>query len=373
VTDRAAVIDTVHVVAVPEHEPPQPVNFEPEAGLAVSVTEVPWAMFAEHDEVQLMLPTLLVTEPDPVPALVTVSLHVSCAKLAVTDRAVVIDTVHVVAVPEHEPAHPVNTEPAAGLAVSVTEVPCAMLAVQGVELVQLMPPTLDVTVPAPVPEPSALAERVHALGENPAVTDLAAVIDNVQVVAVPEHDPPHPVKVDPVAGVAVSVTDVPLSRLAEHDEPQSMPPTLDVTVPEPDPTFATDSARVAGTNVAVVDLAVVIDNVHVADAPEQEPAHPVNTEPAPGVAVSVTDVPCVMLAEHDEPQSIPPTLEVTVPDPDPARAAVSAHALGENPAVTDLAAVIDTVQEVAIPVHEPPHPVNTEPSPGAAVSVTDVP
>jgi hypothetical protein len=84
-----------------------------------------------------------------------------------------------------------------------------MLAVQGVELAQLMPPTLDVTVPAPVPEPNALAERVHELGENPAVTDRAAVIDNVHVVDVPEHEPLHPVKIEPAAGVAVSVTEAP--------------------------------------------------------------------------------------------------------------------------------------------------------------------
>ena len=248
-----------------------------------------------------------------------------------------------------------------------------MLAVHGVELEQLMPPTLDVTVPAPVPEPGALAVRVQELGENPAVTDRAAVIDNVQVVAVPEHEPLHPVNTDPAAGVAVSVTEVPLSRVAEQAAPQSMPPTLDVTVPAPEPAFATESARVAGTKVAVTDRAVVIDSVHVADAPEQEPAHPVNTDPAAGVAVSVTEVPCVMLAEHDEPQSIPPTLEVTVPAPDPARAAVSAHALGENPAVTDLAVVIDRVQVVAVPEHEPDHPVKIAPSAGVAVSVTDEP
>ena len=208
--ERAAVIDNVQVVAAPEQPPPHPVNFEPSAGVAVSVTEVPWAMFAEQDDdVQLMPPTLLVIEPDPVPALVTVSVHDSWAKLAVAARAAVIDNVHVVAVPEHEPAHPVNTDPAAGVAVRVTEVPCAMLAEQGVEVEQLMPPTLDVTVPAPVPEPNALAERVHALGENPAVTDLAAFIDTVQVVAVPEHEPLQPVKFDPAAGVAVKVTDEP--------------------------------------------------------------------------------------------------------------------------------------------------------------------
>ncbi len=148
-----------------------------------------------------------------------------------------------------------------------------------------------------------------------------------------------------------------------------------MTVPEPEPAFATDSAQVSGANDAVAERAVVIDNVHVVDAPEQEPAHPVKIEPSAGVAVSVTDVPWSKPTEHAEPQSIPPTLEVTVPDAAPVANvfAVNIHDSGENPAVTDLAAVIDTVQEVAIPVHEPPHPVNTESSPGAAVSVTDVP
>ena len=44
---------------------------------------------------------------------------------------------------------------------------------------------------------------------NCAVTDVAAVMDTTQV-PVPEQPPPdHPVKVDPVDGVAVRVTDVP--------------------------------------------------------------------------------------------------------------------------------------------------------------------
>jgi hypothetical protein len=82
-----------------------------------------------------------------------------------------------------------------------------------------------------------------------------------------------------------------------------------------------------------------------------------------------------MSAEHDEPQSTPPTFDTTVPDAAPVTStfAVNTHDSGENPAVTARAAVIDTVHEVAVPEHEPPHPVNTEPSPGAAVNVTDVP
>jgi hypothetical protein len=64
-----------------------------------------------------------------------------------------------------------------------------------------------------------------------------------------------------------------------------------VTAPAPEPAFATDSAQVSGANDAVTDLAVVIDNMHVADAPEHEPDHPVKIEPSAGVAVSVTDEP----------------------------------------------------------------------------------
>jgi hypothetical protein len=61
----------------------------------------------------------------------------------------------------------------------------------------------------------------------------------VQVAEVPEHEPDHPEKVEPVAGVAVKVTDVPETRDAEQTEPQEMPPVLEVTVPEPVPDSAT--------------------------------------------------------------------------------------------------------------------------------------
>ena len=50
----------------------------------------------------------------------------------------------------------------------------------------------------------------------------------------PTQAPPQPLKVEPLAGAAVKVTAVPLARLAEQLDPQSMPPVLDVTVPLPD-------------------------------------------------------------------------------------------------------------------------------------------
>jgi hypothetical protein len=71
VTDLAADIVTVQV-PVPEQAPDQPVNMEPLAGAAVSVTLVPEAYNAEHVVPQLIPATLEVTVPLPAPALATV-------------------------------------------------------------------------------------------------------------------------------------------------------------------------------------------------------------------------------------------------------------------------------------------------------------
>jgi hypothetical protein len=59
--------------------------------------------------------------------------------------------------------------------------------------------------------------------------------------AAPEHAPVHPVKVEPPLGFAVSVTDVPLAKLALHVSPQLMPAGALVTVPVPLPEFVTIS------------------------------------------------------------------------------------------------------------------------------------
>jgi len=77
---------------------------------------------------------------------------------------------------------------------------------------------------------------------------------------VPEHAPVHPVKVEPLLGFAVSVTDVPMVKLALHVDPQLMPAGLLVCVPVPVPEFVTVSCAVAGgggteaLNVAVTDV-----------------------------------------------------------------------------------------------------------------------
>ena len=73
VTEVAAVSVTWHV-PVPEQPPPdQPPNFEPEPAEAVSVTDVPFANDAEQVEPQSIPAGELVTEPDPLPDVLTVS------------------------------------------------------------------------------------------------------------------------------------------------------------------------------------------------------------------------------------------------------------------------------------------------------------
>ena len=76
-----------------------------------------------------------------------------------------------------------------------------------------------------------------------AVTVLAADIVTWQF-PVPEQSPVQPVKVYPVPAAAVSVTGVPVAKLAEHVPPQLIPTGLEVTVPLP--TLFTVSSIVGG-------------------------------------------------------------------------------------------------------------------------------
>jgi len=149
VTDVAAFSVTAQV-PVPVHPPPlQPVNVEPVAGAAVRVTMVPVVNDVEQVVPQEMPAGELVTVPVPAPAVVTVSAKDDCTKLAVTVVAAFMVTVHVPVPVQPPPLQPVNVEPAAAAAVSVTDVPVVNDAEQVVP--QEMPAGLLVTVPLPAP------------------------------------------------------------------------------------------------------------------------------------------------------------------------------------------------------------------------------
>ena len=73
------------------------------------------------------------------------------------------------------------------------------------------------------------------------MTDLAAFTVKTQV-DVPVQPPDQPVKVEPVAAAAVSVTDAPELKLVEQVDPQEIPAGKLVTVPVPVPARVTVTA-----------------------------------------------------------------------------------------------------------------------------------
>jgi hypothetical protein len=75
---------------------------------------------------------------------------------------------------------------------------------------------------------------------NVAVTEALTVGVKVHV-PIPLQAPDQPANVEPVLGVAVSVTDVPLAKLALQVGPQLMPDGLLVIVPVPAPPLCTVS------------------------------------------------------------------------------------------------------------------------------------
>src|SRR5438093_8049809 len=151
------------------------------------------------------------------------------------------------------------------MALRVTTVPLAKLAVHVAP--QVIPAGLLVTVPEPVPAGVTVSENV---GAKVAVTVVAA--ESVIVHApVPLQPPPlQPVKAEPAAGVAVSVTAVPLAELAEQGAPQVIPAGALVTVPLPVPAGVTVRVKLCRVRVAVTVVAAESVIVH-GPVPEQPP------------------------------------------------------------------------------------------------------
>jgi hypothetical protein len=142
------------------------------------------------------------------------------------------------------------------------------------------------------------------------VTDVLAVKFTVQVL-IPLHAPPHPAKVAPAVGVAVSVTRVPVLKPALHTSPQSIPAGVLMTVPWPGASRVTVSTG-KRPKLAVTEVLAVKFTVQVL-IPLHAPPHPENVEFEEGVAVSVTRVPVLKPALHTCPQSIPAGVLTTEP------------------------------------------------------------
>ena len=231
-------------------------------------------------------------------------------KRAVTARAWSSTTVQVPE-PLQAPLHPAKTEPAPAVAVKVTDVPDANVTAQTV--LHVSPAGALVTVPVPPPETVAVSANVV---DDPNVAVIVVALVGVTVhVPVPEQPPPdQPPKTEPAAGVAVRTIEPPDGKVAEHVVPHVMPAGVLVTLPLPSPARTTVTATGAGANAAPTVVAVVIATVH-APVPEQLPDQPVKTVPAAGVAVSLTLVPVLNVAEHVAPQLIPAGALLTVPLP----------------------------------------------------------
>ena len=155
------------------------------------------------------------------------------ANAAVTVRAALIVTLHVMLVPEHAPPHPAKRMPFAGFAVNVTVEPDANDALH--EVLQPMPAGELDTDPLPV-----LVTVSITAGAKFAVTAIdEIVIESVQAPAPVQAPPLQPEKTDPAAGVAPSATDVRGVKAALHVAPQSIPAGALVTVPVPEPALPT--------------------------------------------------------------------------------------------------------------------------------------
>jgi len=152
ITELAAFTVTEQA-AVPEQAPDQPAKTEPAAGVAANCTAVPPEKLAEHAVAQLIPEGVLETLPVPLPARETVRENVCTARLkvAVTEPLLAALIVTEQApVPEQAPPHPAKTDPAAGVAVSFTEVPVGKSELH--VWPQLIPEGVLETFPAPDPE-----------------------------------------------------------------------------------------------------------------------------------------------------------------------------------------------------------------------------
>lgn len=153
----------------------------------------------EHAAPQLMLPSLLVTLPEPVPVVLTV--NANCGEKVAATFTADVPIVNVQApVPLQAPVQPANTEPTPAAGVKVTGVLVATEALQVPG--QLIP------FPVTVPEPVTLTFTANDVGIKSALTACTEFMVTEQA-PVPVQAPLHPLKTDPAAAVGVKATTVP--------------------------------------------------------------------------------------------------------------------------------------------------------------------
>lgn len=240
-TDWLASIVTTQVVAFPVHEPPlQAAIRQPVSGVAVRVTTVASSKGALPDVPPVAMempagPEDTVPEPD----LVTLNVNWFAATgVNVTDADIsaLIVSWQVVVAAAQSPPQLASCQPAAAVAVSVTDVPSSNVALPDV------PPTameIPVGLDSTVPEPVFVMLNVNWVGTGVKVAeaDRLELIVTWQVVAAVEQSPPQLENSQPAAGVAVRVTEVFSLYSDELDPPFAfveIPPGLDVTPPSPD-------------------------------------------------------------------------------------------------------------------------------------------
>src|SRR6266700_2517744 len=91
---------------------------------------------------------------------------------------------------------------------------------------------VEVTVPVPAPVRETDSKRwVELL--NWATTAVYFWIETMQGFVCPAHAPDQPIKVSPLAGVAVRLTTVPFGYNSMQSLPQSMPGMVELIVPAP--------------------------------------------------------------------------------------------------------------------------------------------
>jgi hypothetical protein len=250
--------------------------------------------------------------------------------------------------------------------------------------------TVTVTTAGPPPAitaPGATTTEVLAALDAPLNSALTArAVDRLTTqLPVPLQSPPHPPKLDPADGTAVSVTavasgngalQVPDAMPAPSE--QAIPAGVLETVPAPAPEPVTVSGR-NGTKFAFATSAAEAARMHVGATPLHAPLHPAKDEPIAALGVSVIVAPSTKLATQF-PLVAPATTLQLIPsgalltDPLPApKAATVTERNARKRACTARGVFAVTVQPGRAPVQSPLHPAKALWLPGAAVSVIAVP